>query len=107
MVQDSKYSEVAQSGLVDAKISDGQAIFEGGIAVSSLTYYDALGTPYTTNFAHVMFLAPEATVILTDVNGNSLGDILEIGLISGSGGVRAKVLVRTSGQVSIQRVTTP
>ena len=84
-------------------MNNGEATFEGGVTVGSLTAYDALMVPHSVSVAHVMFLAPEATVLLTDGAGDSLGDVLEIGLVSASGAARARVVVRTSGQVSIQR----
>jgi len=103
IVQDNKYSDTVQNNRVDAKVNNGEATFEGGVTVGSLTAYDALMVPHSVSVAHVMFLAPEATVLLTDGAGDSLGDVLEIGLVSASGAARARVVVRTSGQVSIQR----
>ncbi len=102
MVQDNKYSETAQNGLVDTKVSSTETVFDGGIAVASLTSYSPLGTPQQNDIVHVMFLAPEAVVVLSDVNGSSLGDTLEIGLASASGAAKKTVVVRTSGQVSIK-----
>ena len=102
IVQDNKYSEVVVGGSVDAKINPGDQTFDGGIKVASLTYYDALVIGHTVPIANVVFVAPEATVVLTDATGISLGDTLEITLVSGSGQVSKRVTVRTSGQVSIK-----
>lgn len=103
IVQDSKYSDIVVNGVVDAKVINGDAAMEGGVKVSSLTVYDALETARTVPLAHIMFLAPEATVMLSDGAGASLGDLLKIGLVSASGGAHSNVLVRTSGQISIKR----
>ena len=102
MVQDNTYSETVVNNVVDAKVSNTEAVFEGGIKVESLTYYDTLGTAHTAGAAQVIFVAPEATVVLTNSAGAALGDVLEIGLVSASGATRKKIVVRTSGQVSIK-----
>lgn len=107
IVQDNRYSDAVENNRADAKISNSESAFEGRITVESLTAYDALMVPRSVPVAHVMFLAPEATVLLTDASGNSVGDVLEIGLVSSSGATHARVVVRTSGQVSIQRSPAP
>ena len=104
MAQDNKYSTDpdAATGLVDTTVSNTETTFDGGITISSLTSYDALGSPHSQNVAHVMFLAPEAIVVLSDQDGNSIGDKLEIGLAPASGQAKKMVVVLTSGQVSIK-----
>ena len=102
MVRDNMYADTVLDNAVDAKVSNAEGIFEGGIKVASLLYYDSLGGAHVVPVAHVIFVAPEATVVLTDAAGNSLGDILEIGLASASGNAKRTVVVRTSGQVSIK-----
>lgn len=52
---------------------------------------------------HIIFAAPEADIVLTDINGNPIpGDVITLELISPSGQVKKSVTVRTSGQVSIK-----
>ena len=102
IAQDNKYSEEVVGGLIDAKVSSGEQTFEGGIKVGSLTAYDDLGIPHVTPVAHIIFIAPEAAVVLADTDGNSLGEVVEISLVSASGQLKKTIVVRTSGQVSIK-----
>lgn len=90
MVRDNKYTPD------DAKIGQDEA-FPVGVRVSSLT--DSSGASYT--FIHLLFAAPEAVVTITDTNGVSVGDKIDIELSSPSG-QKKKVVMRTSGQVSIK-----
>ena len=75
-----------------------QENFEKNIKINSLRNQ---GGPLVTSVVHVLFSSPEATVFLTDNGGASIGDYLEIELISPSGKTK-KVTVRTSGQISIK-----
>ena len=102
MVPDGRYGDSVQNNTVDAKVSNAEAVFEGGITVGSLVSSDEFAQPHPVPVAHVIFLAPEAAVVLSDGAGNSLGDTLEIGLVSASGQSKKTVTVRTSGQVSIK-----
>lgn len=102
IVEDYRYSTELGAGLVDAKVTGTDVAFEGGVKVGSLTAYDDLGSPHTASLAHVLFIAPEAVVMFTDADGNSLGEVLEIRLVSGSGQLQKTIVVRTSGQVSIK-----
>lgn len=80
----------------DAKIGSNEN-FPPGIRLSSLT--GPSGTSYA--LIHVIFAAPEAVTTLTDVDGASIGDRVDIEITSPSG-QKKKVVVRTSGQVSIK-----
>lgn len=91
---------VADTG--DAKLVGGETTMEGGVSVRSLTVYDTFGTPRTVAAAHVLFLAPEASAVISDAAGASLGDTIRIELASGSGQLTKRITVRTSGQVSIR-----
>ncbi len=101
LTRDNKYDTSVLSDDPDAKIGEDQ-MFEGGVIVKSLTYFDALDNPQTVEVAHIIFAAPEATVFIADQDGNTLGDTLKIELVAGSGLLTKTVTVRTSGQVSIQ-----
>jgi len=101
LTRDNKYDTSVISDDPDAKIGDDQ-LFESGVKVKSLTYVDVLNNPQTVASAHIIFVAPEATVFIGDQDGNTIGDILKIELTSASGRLTKTVTVRTSGQVSIQ-----
>lgn len=102
MVRDNKYGDTVQDGVVDAKVVNGEAAMERGIKVVSIAARDSLGAAYAVPVAHIMFLAPEATVALSDAAGASLGEVLEIEVGSASGAAKKKITVRTSGQVSVR-----
>lgn len=101
MTRDNKYDTSVLTDDPDAKIGDDQ-IFEGGVKVSALTYFDVLNTPRTTAVAHIVFAAPEAAVFIADQDGAALGDTLQIELTAPAGRLTKTVVVRTSGQVSIR-----
>ena len=81
----------------DAKIGAHQN-FVRGIKVKSLT--DGAGN--ARSIAYVTFAAPEAAVALSDVNGTKIGNQLTIELTSGSGNTTKKIIIGTSGQISIK-----
>ncbi len=102
IAQDNRYSAGVQNGAVDAKVVNGETTMDRGITVSSLTAFDSLMQPRGVPAAHIVFLAPEAAAVLSDAGGVLQGDVLEIELASASGAARKKVVVRTSGQISIK-----
>ena len=81
----------------DAKIGSDQN-FVRGIKVKSLT--DDTGN--ARSIAYIIFAAPEAAVALSDVNGTKVGNQLTIELTSGSGNTTKKIIIGTSGQISIK-----
>ena len=101
MVQDNKYDAELIPDVDDALISD-DVLFEQGVRIKALTYRDALEQPRSISVAHVVFVAPEAAVSLTDGDGSSLGDLLEIELALPSGRLVKKIEMRMNGQVSIK-----
>lgn len=101
LTRDNKYDTSVLSDDPDAKMGEDQ-LFEGGVTVKSLTYFDALNSPQIVGTAHIIFAAPEAAVFIADQDGNTLGDTLKIELTAPSGRLTKTVTVRTSGQVSIQ-----
>lgn len=55
------------------------------------------------SLAHIIFAAPEATMLITDANGSSsLGEKIDIELTGPSGTLKRTIMVRISGQVSIK-----
>jgi hypothetical protein len=101
LTRDNKYDTSVISDEPDARMGDDR-MFEGGIKVSSLTYVDALNNPRQVSVAHIIFAAPEASVLVTDQDGAALGDTLVIELQGVSGTLKKTVTVRTSGQISIK-----
>lgn len=81
----------------DAKLTDGDQLFDGHATISSLKVD---GAP--AGVVYVIFATPYADMVISDQNGALLGDTLEMTLTGPSGQIRKKVTVRTSGQVSIQ-----
>ena len=52
--------------------------------------------------ANIIFTAPEASVVLTDLTGSSIGNFLTITLQTPNTGQTRTVTIRTSGQISIK-----
>lgn len=100
IVRDNKYDAVVVAGQSDAKISEG--VLEGGVAITGLSYENEFGRSQTVETAHVIFTAPEAAMTVSDRNGETLGEVLQIVLSRSSGRLAKTVTVRTSGQVSIK-----
>jgi len=50
---------------------------------------------------HLIFSSPEATLSITDEDGNDIGNLLTIELVAPNG-QKKKVVARTTGQISIQ-----
>lgn len=75
---------------------------ERNTRVNALIYYDTFGSPQPIATAHVIFAAPEAVMDITDENGNSLRDRLDIELITPTGGIKKTIIVKTSGQINIR-----
>lgn len=96
LARDDKYDAA------DVKIADQDPAFEGGARIKSLVYYGDAGERRTLPSAHIVFAAPEAAMKVSDANGNGLGEVLEIELVSRSGQLAKTITVRTSGQVSIK-----
>ena len=101
LTRDNKYDPEVVSAYPDAKIG-GERVFEGGARVGSLGYDDELGQSQTVATVYIMFLAPDATILITDQDGSQIGDVLRAELVSVSGGVKKTITVRTSGQISIR-----
>ncbi len=80
----------------DVMIEEGT--FERTIFIRSLL--NQAGTPQT--IVNIVFQAPEATVVIADRDGSSIGDMLTIELTPTLGGSSKQISVRTSGQVSIK-----
>lgn len=72
-------------------------ILQSGVVIQSMT--DQNNTPVSP--AHIIFTAPEAAVTLTDGNGNSIGNLLNINLVPSTGKPTRVLTIRTSGQISI------
>lgn len=77
-------------------------VLEKNTRISVLIYYDTFGSPQPIAAAYVIFAAPEATMGIFDENGNSLGERLDIELITPSGGTTKTIMTRTSGQINIK-----
>ncbi len=75
--------------------------FEGGVRVQTLKYVEE-SAERESPLAHIVFDAPEAEVFLTDEEGESLGEILRITLVTPSGRLSKDIAIRTNGQVSIK-----
>ena len=78
------------------------AVFEGNVKIKSVAYYDAFNQRQAIPVLHVIFAAPEAAVTIAGADGAPLGDLAEIELVTASGQLTKRILVRTSGQVSIR-----
>lgn len=95
--RDNKYTDNSE------KIGNDE-IMERNIKISSMT--DDNGTEY--NNIHIIFVAPEAVVILSDNNGIDLTkavppiNTINIKLTTPSGKLNKTINVRTSGQINIK-----
>ncbi len=76
-------------------------VFERKISISSLFYYDAFGRK-PISAVNIIFTAPEAAISIRDVNGEDKGDKLEIELTAPTTGSCKKLVIITSGQISIK-----
>ena len=92
-VRDNKYTNPASPA---EKIGD-TTTFVRGIKIGAITNQDG----QNQSIVHIMFAAPEATIALTDANGISIGQKIDIILQAPSGQTR-KITVRTSGQINVQ-----
>ena len=101
LTRDNKYDPGSILTEPDTKIGSDR-VFEGGARVSALTYSDDLGQTRSLLIAQLMFLVPDASILMTDQDGNQIGDTLHIEIASGSGALKKNVTIRTSGQISIQ-----
>lgn len=99
--RDNQYGDERADDERDARIA-GDAVFEGGIRIRSLAYYDAFGQTRRVPIMHIVFAAPEAAMTITDEDGVSLGDRAEVELVSRSGQLKKIIGARTSGQISIK-----
>lgn len=102
LVRDNKYDAEIVPEEDDARLYPADEAFEGGVRVRALAYYDALGRLQTVPVMHIVFVAPEAAVMLTDEGGGSIGETAVIELATRSGQLSKTVTIRTSGQVSIK-----
>jgi len=93
LVLDFKYNAL------EDKLIGEESSFQRTTRIKSLTAYNPNPANYST--VHLIFVAPEATVFLTDENGASIGDKLEIKLSTVSGQEKI-ITVRTNGQISIK-----
>lgn len=85
---------------IDGKVHNSDRKFERKVTINSLLAGSAEPlVPY--QIIHIIFSAPESDMIITDENGNSVGNTLEIQLTTPTGATK-KVIVRTTGQVSIK-----
>lgn len=92
--RDNKYTDISE------KIGSDE-IMDRNIKISSIT--DDKGTEYDS--IHIIFVAPEAVVLLSDSNGTDLTKTIttiNIKLITPSGQLNKTVSVRTSGQINIK-----
>lgn len=88
-------------GSGDAVIGKAET-FAGGIQVRSIKYIDLGGIQKTIAVAHMISVAPEATMQFTNVSGGSIGDTLEIEIGTPAGDAVRTVTIRTSGQISVK-----
>lgn len=92
----------------DAKIGDEFKVFERGIRLKALECFNPSSPPAftpcppTLRTIHILFAAPEATLILTDDTGANIGDVVNLRFGRPSGPETRVVTVRTSGQISIK-----
>lgn len=92
LLQDGKYSAAD-----DAKIGADE-VFPRGIKINLITGGSGVSFPV----AHIIFAAPEATVTLSDGSGTTIGNVIEVEIITASGLQKKTVTARTSGQISIR-----
>lgn len=92
----------------DAKIGSAFEVFERGIRVTALECANSspppsfLPCPADLRTVHVLFTAPEASLILTDGNGVNIGETINIRFGRPNGPETKAVTIRTSGQISIK-----
>lgn len=90
---DNKYTGASE------KIPGTQTTFERRVKINRIIDESGASKP----LAHIIFVAPEATLVLTDEAGAAtLGEKINIELSSPSGNLKKTVTVRVSGQVSIK-----
>lgn len=90
---DNKYSGESE------KIPGTQITFERRVKINRIL--DESGT--SKPLVHIIFAAPEATEIITDSAGSAtLGEKVDIELVSPSGTLKRTITVRISGQVNIK-----
>lgn len=82
----------------DGKIDNQDQSFLRNIQIDSLT--DSGGSSYQT--VNVVFVAPEASLYLTDSSGNSIGNVLNIVLKAPTTGQTRTLIIRTSGQITVR-----
>jgi type II secretory pathway pseudopilin PulG len=98
LARDNKYD-----GGGDVKIPrDGDLPFERGVRIKSLVYYTDAGRRETVSTAHIIFAAPEAAIMLSDINGAPLGQLMEAELGVPSGQLTKTITIRISGQIGIK-----
>jgi len=95
--RDNRYSG-AGSG---EKLPQTETIFPRGVVVSSFIGCASNPTCTGVDVIHAIFVAPEATAILTDANGTPVGNNIEITLRAPNLQT-VKVIVLTTGQISIR-----
>lgn len=76
--------------------------FTGGIRIRGITYIDSTNMQQTTLLAHMIAVAPEATLKITNASGGTLGETLQIEIGPPVGDAVRTITVRTSGQISIK-----
>lgn len=81
------------------KIPGSEALLERGVNLNRLL--GESGQTYAV--VHIIFVAPEANILITDSEGNTIpGEIITLEFSSVTGQLKKTVVVRTSGQVSIK-----
>lgn len=76
--------------------------FAGSMRIRSITYIDSTNIQQTTLLAHMIAVAPEAALKITNASGGTLGDTLQIEIGPLVGDAVRTVTIRTSGQISIK-----
>lgn len=99
--RDNRYGDELPEDERDVRLAV-DAIFEGGVRIEKVVYYDSFGTRQPVPLLYIVFAAPEAAVTIAGADGSSLGDHAEIVLATRSGSLVKTVSVRTSGQISIK-----
>lgn len=74
-------------------------VFERGVKIYRIT--GQRNNEYST--VHVLFSAPEAVMVIADENGESIGNKIDVELISPSGTLTRTLTVWTTGQITFQQ----